>query len=103
MRIIRRGQAGRFSPYGSRPPRGSALPHQRAGGREHFSFPIGRAVMADVGACRNCYQPIRRTEQRDDLDPPDGFEWVHDNGPRIRGNPICDVTPIAEPEDEPDV
>ena len=50
----------------------------------------------------NCGELIRPTEERDGIDrhPLDGkyeFEYVHDNGPDIHGNPFCDITLTATP------
>jgi hypothetical protein len=54
--------------------------------------------------CRNCGESIRPTEERDGIDryPLDGkyeFGYVHDNGPKMGGDPFCDMTLIAEPPD----
>lgn len=54
----------------------------------------------------NCGMPIRRREPRDGVSPLDpnfmdlrdrDYEWVHDYGPDVAGNPVCDMILIAEP------
>ena len=41
--------------------------------------------------CVNCWEPIRRTETSDRVDPGE-YGWVHEDG-----NPICDLTFVASP------
>jgi hypothetical protein len=58
--------------------------------------------MSETRECAECYQLIRPTEARDGIEMHDGkyeFEWVHDNGPKIGGNPYCDLSPIARPKE----